>query len=67
MNKKPPFLELNHIEQKASVEAIIFSSEEVVTLEYLFRTLILGGDNSKQDSFTINCQNHLRCDIIINF
>ena len=54
MNKKTPFLELNHIEQKASVEAIIFSSEEVVTLEYLFRTLILGGDNSKQDSFTIN-------------
>ena len=54
MSKRPAFLELEKIEQKASLEALIFSSEEPITLDYMFKTLILEDPGSKQDSYTMN-------------
>jgi segregation and condensation protein B len=54
MSKKPPFLELSNLEQKASVEALVFSSEEPVTLDYLFRTLILEDVGSKSKIYELN-------------
>jgi len=54
MSKKPPFLDLNSLEQKASVEALIFSSEEPVSLDYMFRTLILEDITAKGTTFTMN-------------
>jgi segregation and condensation protein B len=38
---KPPFLQLNRIEQKTTIEAIIFASEEPISIEYLIKILIL--------------------------
>jgi len=54
MSKQPPFLELNSLEQKASVEALIFSSEEPVSLDYMFRTLILEDITAKGNTFSLD-------------
>ena len=40
-NIKPPFLQLDRLEQKATVEAAIFASEIPITLDYLIKILIL--------------------------
>lgn len=39
-NYKPKFLKLNKVEQKATLEAIIFSSDEPVTIDRLFDELV---------------------------
>lgn len=39
-NILPPYLQLTKEEQKATLEAIIFASEEVVSVDYLYKTLI---------------------------
>jgi segregation and condensation protein B len=54
MSKQPPFLDLNSLEQKASVEALVFSSEEPVSLDYMFKTLILQDITAKGNTFSLD-------------
>ncbi len=65
MSKKPAFLELTAIEQKSSVEALIFSADEPVTLDYMFKTLILEDTSSKANSFDLDLDSDRKAEVDI--
>ncbi len=68
----PVFLKLSKEDQKSAVEAIIFASEEPVTLNTLYKILIKNDfenkkDNSNIDIFNISEPNEIKFDSEYNF